>query len=380
MCCFVIFLIVLALSLVSALPYHGADFSSLLLLESTTDTQYAPWPTAPFQPFEQILYDYGVDLARIRVWTSGTYDLTYSLELAKRAKAVGMDLLIDLHYDDTWADPGHQAIPSSWPTDLDGLVSQVYNYTYELVQAFNAQGTPVQFIQIGNEINDGLLWPTGQISVNGFTGVSRLLHAGALAVRTASPSTKNVIHLANGWDQASISWFYTGIFNKSETGEGLECGLTHSDVDVMGFSFYPFYGTSATLSNLRSSMDYVVSTYDKARGIQITGWMTRSYKHLQDIMIVETDWPAVCNTRATPLSEPTIPVNSEGQIIWVEDISAVLNNMNIDCGDKALGIVYWEPGWIGNAALGSPCADSLLVTSDGVARQSMTLFSDIPFE
>lgn len=211
-------------------------------------------------------------------------------------------------------------------------------------------------MQIGNEINDGLLWPTGQISVNGFTGVSRLLHAGALAVRTASPSTKNVIHLANGWDQASISWFYTGIFNKSETGEGLGCGLTHSDVDVMGFSFYPFYGTSATLSNLRSSMDYVVSTYDKVRGIQITGWMTRSYKHLQDIMIVETDWPVVCNTEATPLSEPTIPVNTEGQIIWVEDISAVLNNMNIDCGDKALGIVYWEPGWIGNAALGSACA------------------------
>lgn len=96
-----IFLVVSALSFVSALPYHGADFSSLLLLESTTDTQYAPWSTAPCQPFEQILYDYGVDLARIRIWTSGTYDLTYGLDLAKRAKAVGMDLLIDLHYDDT---------------------------------------------------------------------------------------------------------------------------------------------------------------------------------------------------------------------------------------------------------------------------------------
>jgi len=101
MCCPTISLIVLGLSLVSALPYHGADFSSLLLLESSTDTRYTPSSTAAPQPFEQILYDYGVDLARIRVWTSGTYDLTYALELAKRAKAVGMDLLIDLHYDDT---------------------------------------------------------------------------------------------------------------------------------------------------------------------------------------------------------------------------------------------------------------------------------------
>jgi len=73
-------------------------------------------------------------------------------------------------------------------------------------------------------------------------------------------------------------------------------------------------------------------------------------------MIVETDWPAVCDTRATPLSEPTIPVNIEGQIIWANDISAVLNNVNIDYCDKALGIVYWEPGWIRNAGLGSACA------------------------
>ena len=83
--------------------------------------------------------------------------------------------------------------------------------------------------------------------------------------------------------------------------------------------------------------------------------MTCAHKHLQDIMVVETDWPVVCNTKATPLSEPTIPVGIKGQIIWTEDICAVLNNVNLDYCDKALGIVYWEPGWIGNAALGSAC-------------------------
>lgn len=89
------------LSLVAALPYHGADFSSLLLLEDITYTASAG--AAP-QPFEKILYDYGVNLARIRIWTAGTYNLTYGLEVAKKAKAVGMDLLIDLHYDDTCED------------------------------------------------------------------------------------------------------------------------------------------------------------------------------------------------------------------------------------------------------------------------------------
>lgn len=73
-------------------------------------------------------------------------------------------------------------------------------------------------------------------------------------------------------------------------------------------------------------------------------------------MVVETDWPAVCNTTETPLSEPTIPADVEGQQIWTEEIFDVLNNVNLDYGSKALGIVYWEPGWIGNAALGSGCA------------------------
>ncbi|KAF8440393.1 glycoside hydrolase family 53 protein [Boletus edulis BED1] len=355
---FIIPLAAFALSLVSALQYHGADFSSLLLVESTANVQYTGSSTAAPQPLEKILYDYGVNIARIRIWTSGTYDLTYGLKLAKRAKAVGMDILIALHYSDTWADPGDQHIPSDWPTDLDGLVSQTYNYTYEVVQAFNAQETPIQLIQIGNEINDGPLWPTGRVTVNGFHPASQILHAGALAVRTASPSTKIVVHLASGWYQVGISWFLDGIF-VSETEGGLGSGLTQSDVDVIGLSDYPYYGTAATLSNLNSTIGHIASTYNK------------------DIIIVETGWPAVCDTGTTQLSEPAIPVGVKGQISWIEDIVAILNSVNLDHGGKALGIVYFEPGWVGNAALGSGCSDILLVTSDGVARESMTIFSSM---
>lgn len=89
------------LSVGSALQYSGADFSSLLLLESTTNIQYARSSYTESQPLEQILRDSGINLARIRIWTSGTYNLTYGLELAKRAKDVGMDLMVDLYYDST---------------------------------------------------------------------------------------------------------------------------------------------------------------------------------------------------------------------------------------------------------------------------------------
>lgn len=119
-------------------------------------------------------------------------------------------------------------------------------------------------MQIGNEIDNGPLWPTGLISVNGFNAASQLLHAGALAVRKASPSTKIIVHLASGWDGGDTSWFFSGIFTGKKE-EGLGGGLTRSDVDVMGFSMYPYYGTDGTLANLNSSMNHIVSTYNKVR-------------------------------------------------------------------------------------------------------------------
>ncbi|KAG6372933.1 hypothetical protein JVT61DRAFT_6969 [Boletus reticuloceps] len=72
-------------------------------------------------------------------------------------------------------------------------------------------------------------------------------------------------------------------------------------------------------------------------------------------MIIETGWPAVCDTRTTPLSEPAIPVGIKGKISWIEDIVAVLNSVNLNHDGKALVVVHFEPGWVGNAALSSGC-------------------------
>jgi arabinogalactan endo-1,4-beta-galactosidase len=125
------------------------------------------------------------------------------------------------------------------------------------VEAFKNQGTTIDYIQIGNEINDGLLWPTGQISISGFHATSELLNSAASAVRTGSPSTKIVVHIANGWDSSSVDYFWDGIF--------VPGAFSTSDVDIMGFSFYPFYGTGATLSALQSSLNGVISMFNKVR-------------------------------------------------------------------------------------------------------------------
>ncbi|KAL1712710.1 glycoside hydrolase family 53 protein [Schizophyllum commune] len=334
----------IACRLADALTYHGADFSSLINLEDDGQTYNDGGST---QPFEKILANHGTNLARIRIWTSDSYDeysLTYGLDLAKRASAAGMSIMVDLHYSDTWADPGKQATPSSWPTDLDSLNRYIYDYTKDVVTQFSDNGTPADFIQIGNEINSGMLFPAGQISSNGYEGLSQLLHSAAAGVRDASSSTKIVVHLANGWDKSSVSNWYSKVLD-------FQGAFTTDDVDVMGFSFYPFYNTGATLANLRSSLSSIQSTYGKP------------------IMVVETDWPTSCS--GVTMSESSIPISAAGQESWVASIREVLADVG------GTGIIYWEPGWIGNAGLGSSCADNLLVdwNTNGV-KDSIDMFSD----
>lgn len=206
----------------------------------------------------------------------------------------------------------------------------MYSYTLNLVTAFNNQGVPIDYIQVGNEITNGLLWPVGQISTQGFHPASELLHSAVAGVRAASSTTKTVVHIDNGWNSATVSWFFNGIF--------VAGALAASDVDVFGFSFYPFYNTGATLSALKSSITSISNAFNKP------------------ILIAETDWPYACPS-SVALSEPSIPKSAAGQVTWVKDIENVLSGL----GSNGLGVVYWEPGWIGNGGLGSACS----VSDDG---------------
>ncbi|KAF7763524.1 CAZyme family GH53 [Agaricus bisporus var. burnettii] len=341
-------LTLLITQLTQALTYRGADFSSLAILESSGRT-YQDSSSSSKRPFETILSSHGTNLARIRIWTGQEYSLDYGLRLARRAVNAGMNVMVDLHYSDTWADPAHQSIPSSWPRDLSGLNTKIFTYTRDIVNAFANQGTPMQFIQIGNEINDGFLWPTAQISKSGFSPPSQLLHSAANGVRSATggSSIKIMVHVSNGWDSGLQNFFYDGIFRPGEFATG--------DFDLFGVSFYPFYGREATFERLRSTLTGLVNKYNK------------------DVMVVETDWPAIGSCPGVSLSENSISISTNGQIQWVNGIKNVLNQLP---GGHGIGFVYWEPGWIGNAGLGSSCSDNLLVDNQGVSRASMSMFSN----
>jgi len=330
------------LSCAYALTYKGADISSVPLVESEGLSYTDGGAT---EKFETIIKNHGANTARVRLWTSGQYDLSYALSYATRIKAAGLTLIVDLHYSDTWADPGHQAIPSGWPTTLSGLNTEIYDYTLSVCQSFSENGTPIDIIQIGNEINDGLLWPVGQISVSGFNGTSQLLHSAANAARAGGVSNIGV-HLANGWDWSGLEYWFGGIF--------IQGAFATSDIDIIGVSFYPFYGTNATLSALQSSLTNLANLVEK------------------NIYVAETDWPTSCPGVA--LSQPNIPVSAAGQVTWIEDITSVLNALP---NSRGQGILYWEPGWIGSDALGSSCANNLLVSDSGATLSSINIFEDM---
>ncbi|KAI0028406.1 arabinogalactan endo-1,4-beta-galactosidase [Vararia minispora EC-137] len=329
-------------SFVSALTYRGADISSLEVVEAA-GVHYTDSGTT--KAFEGIIAAHGANAARVRVWTSGTYNTAYAISMGKRIKAAGMTLIVDLHYSDTWADPGHQAIPSGWPTTLSGLNTQIYTYTQSIVSQFQAAGVTIDILQIGNEINNGLLWPVGKISVNGINPVSQLLHSAVNGARSVA-SPKIMIHLANGWDSSGLQSFFNNVF--------IQGAFAKTDLDIIGVSFYPFYDTSATLSALKSSLTMLANTVGKP------------------IIVAETDWPEACSGVA--LSESSIAVSATGQATWISDIKNVLSALPNGLGQ---GILYWEPGWIGNAALGSGCSDNLLVSSNGATRTSIGVFQNM---
>lgn len=157
-----------------------------------------------------------------------------------------------------------------------------------------------------------------------------------------------MIHLDNGWDVDTQTWFYETIL--------AEGPLDESDFDMMGLSYYPFYSSDATLSALQTSLSTLASTYGKS------------------LVIAETNWPTSCPDPEYdfPSDASSIPLSAEGQTEWIQKVAAVLED--VDGGD---GLFYWEPAWIGNDGLGSSCENNLMFSDSGEALDSLAVFSNI---
>ncbi|KAI1326251.1 glycoside hydrolase family 53 protein [Xylariaceae sp. FL0255] len=340
---FVLLAALAASPVLSALTYKGVDWSSVLVEEEAGRT----WTTTSGtkEALETIIKASGANTVRQRVWVadSSTYNLDYNLEIAARAKAAGLNIYLDLHLSDTWADPSDQTIPAGWPTDIDDLTWELYNYTLALSNSFAAAGITPSIISIGNEITDGLLWPTGKYT--DFYNVASLLHSGAWGVKDSNLATqpKIMLHLDNGWDWDTQEWWYSSVL--------AEGPLLTTDFDIMGVS-----NSEATLASLKTSLANMASTWDK------------------EIVVAETDWPTSCPDPeyAFPSDLNSIPFSAAGQTEFVQELAAVVADTK-----NGVGLFYWEPAWVDNADLGSSCSSNTMFAYPGTELSSMAVFSTI---
>jgi arabinogalactan endo-1,4-beta-galactosidase len=177
-----------------------------------------------------ILDDYCINSIRLRVWVnpaggwSGKQDV---INLAKRATSKGYRLMIDFHYSDSWADPGQQTKPAAWANySVAQLRQAVYDHTADVLNGLKSQNVYPEWVQVGNETNNGMLWPEGQASTN-MANYASFVNHGYDAVKAVFPNAKVIVHVSNGYDNALFRWNIGGLVSNN------------ARFDIIAMSMYP---------------------------------------------------------------------------------------------------------------------------------------------
>ncbi|UCF04499.1 MAG: glycosyl hydrolase 53 family protein [bacterium] len=346
-----------------------------------------------------ILKDHGVNCIRLRLWHTpqgGTNGLEKTLAMARRIEALGMKLLLDLHYSDTWADPGKQFKPAAWMgLPFETLKDSVFCYTRDVVAAFRRQGTPPAMIQIGNEITCGMLWDDGRVcgpfdtskQWDRFTELLKAgiagVQAGMRGIRTKTGSIRDgtvdvststgvehapagtvdtsaagpleapeiVIHADSGGNRAVCIRFYDNLLAR---GVGF---------DIVGLSFYPWW--HGTFDDLEDNLFALARRYGKG------------------ILVVETAYPWTLGWNDDThniVGLPShvlegYPASVEGQKRFLTDLAAVIKRTP---GGRGLGFVYWEPAAIAVPGAGSAWENMTLFDFEGELLRSIESFHEDP--
>ena len=313
-----------------------------------------------------ILKDHGVNWIRLRIWNDptdangvslggGNNDLATTVAIATRAKSMGFKFLLDFHYSDWWADPSKQTMPKAWVgLNLQDLGKAVYEYTANVMQTLVKAGAMPDMVQIGNEVNGGMLWPVGKTwqqgneVIGGYDGFADLLKMGIQAVRDTDPNNNDpqkrariVVHLANGGDNKLYRTVFDALTER------------HVDYDVIGLSYYSYWHGS--LDDLKSNMNDISQRYQK------------------DVVIAETAYAATLNdkdgfTNLFGENEQNLggyKATVQGQATAVRDVMDAVAQVP---DGRGLGIFYWEPDWIAVDGAGWK-------TGEGDAWENQAMFS-----
>ncbi len=299
---------------------RGVDVSSLKAqLESGAVYCDFEGKTLDGPGFFRFLREQGVNWVRVRLWNDpydsqgkgyggGNCDLDTALSLGKWATEAGLQVFLDFHYSDFWADPQKQQPPKAWAgMALEEKTAALEAFTRESLRALREEGVDVGMVQLGNEINGGICGETDP------EAICTLLKAGARAVEQTDPEILRAVHFTD--PQKGLSW----------AGQMLE---DHGvDYEVFAVSYYPYWhGTPEALAQTLTALS---ETYDR------------------QVLVAETAWPHTLsegdghpNTIAAD-PEGQWPCTPEGQRQALEQVFACVRQ----AGRKGMGLFYWEPAW-----------------------------------
>jgi len=269
----------------------------------------------------------------------GNDDLAACIRTAKRAKKLGLKVMVDFHYSDFWADPGKQFAPKAWAgLGLEDLKKALYRFTDKSLKAMRAAGAMPDMVQIGNEVDNGFIWPVGKLypsgdeKVGGMDAFVALLKEASRAVRANDPAAKAtpgtpayarrikiMIHLSSGGDQA----LYRKTFDPI-----VAAGV---DFDVIGLSFYPYW--HGKVADLSGNMTVLASRYKKEMIVAeiAYAWTTDDADGFPNAFGPGLE--RMGGYKATP----------QGQASAIGDLIAAAAG---ERSGKGIGVIYWEPDWI----------------------------------
>ena len=304
--CFIAGLFSVPLNIFSQHFAKGADISWITEMEAVGKKFYNS--EGAQTECMSLLKSLGMNAVRLRVWVNpndGWCNAADLLIKAKRANDLGMRIMIAFHYSDSWADPGKQTKPTAWTAmEIDALKTALEVHTKEILNLLkNNQITP-EWVQIGNETGNGMLWETGKASVS-MSNYAALTTVGYNAVKDIFPNSKVIVHLQNGYDNNLFRWIFDGLKSYG------------AKWDVIGMSLYPSWFTTTNdwqAANLAclNNMNDMAARYNK------------------EVMIVECgmSWDMASTAKS-----------------FLTDLIAKTQSVTNGMGT---GVFYWEPQSYGN--------------------------------
>ena len=329
----------------------GVDLSMLKQVEDNGGLFYENGNQIdPIQEFNSK----GINTVRLKIWHNPLLnynDLESVLEIAERVKNAELDLLLDFHYSDTWADPSNQNKPAAWENlNFDTLCDSIEQYSRYVIAKLKNQNTLPKYVQIGNETDCGFLWPDGYVCGESNNDIQwnklrdLFMHAieGVNTALDFEDSLKIISHVSSGGN-----WFFGNLLEED------------IPIDILAISYYPMW--HGTLADLNQNINMLATQFGKP------------------VLVVETAYPFTLswndNTNNILGLETQLldgyEASEEGQFSFLYDLISLVHD-----NDFGYGICYWAPDWISTSQFGSPWENQALFDFDGQLLDAVSVFDD----